>query len=53
MLSSIEQKIHATLKVCDSDLTWLISPIYGSPRVVERKILWENLIQVAQLHNMP
>ena len=53
VLSSTEQEIHATVKVRDYDLTWLISPIYASPRIAERKILWENLTQVAQLHNMP
>ena len=53
VLSSTEQEIHATVKVRDSDLTWLISPVYASLRIAERKILWENLTQVAQLHNMP
>nr|XP_023873296.1 uncharacterized protein LOC111985881 [Quercus suber] len=53
VLSSTEQEIHATVKVRDSNLTWLISPIYASPRIAERKILWENLTKVAQLHNMP
>lgn len=53
MLSSTEQEIHATVKVCDFDLSSLISPIYASPRVAERKILWANLTQVAKLHNIP
>ena len=51
--ASTEQEIHATVKVRESNLIWLISPIYASPRIAERKILWENLTQVAQLHNMP
>ena len=53
VLSATEQEIHATVQVRDSNLTWLISPIYASPRLVERKILWSNLAKVAQLHNLP
>ena len=53
VLSSTEQEIHAIVKVRDSNLTWLISLIYASPRLAEMKILWENLTQVAQLHNLP
>ena len=37
VLSSTEQEIHATVKVRDYDLTWLISPVYASPRIAERK----------------
>ena len=47
ILSSTEQEIHATVKVRNSDLSWLISSIYASPRLVERKNLWANLSQVA------
>ena len=39
VLSSTKQEIHAIVKVHNSDLTWLISPIYASPRIAERKIL--------------
>ncbi|KAK7836759.1 putative ribonuclease h protein [Quercus suber] len=53
VLSATEQEIHATVKVCHLNLTWLISPIYASPRVNERRILWANLMQVAKLHNLP
>ena len=52
-LSSTEQEIHATVKVCSSNLTWLLSAIYASPRLAERKILWENLKTVVHLHNLP
>ena len=45
MLLATEQEIHATVKVCHSNLTWLITPIYASPRINERKILWSNLIK--------
>lgn len=47
VLSVTEQEIHAIIKVRDSDLSWIISPIYASPRLAERKILWDNLSQVA------
>ena len=52
MLSFTEQEIHATMKVCSNKLSWLLSSIYASPRIVKRKILWSNVSQVAQLHNM-
>ena len=53
VLSSTEQEIHASIKVSNSNLSWLFSSIYASPRLYERKILWANLTQVAQLHNLP
>ena len=52
-LSTTEQEIHASIKVRSSNLTWLISVIYTSPRLVERRILWDNLKIVAHLHNLP
>ena len=51
-LSSTEQEIHAIVKVRSSNLTWLLSAIYASPRLAERKILWENLKTVAHLHKI-
>ena len=53
VLSATEQEIHATVQVHNSNLTWLISPIYASPHLAERKILWSNLSKVAQLHKLP
>jgi len=53
LLASTDQEIHATIKVCSSNLTWLISAIYASPRLVERRILWSNLSKVANLHKLP
>ena len=35
-LSSTEQEIHASTKVHSSNLTWLISAIYASPKLAER-----------------
>ena len=53
LLSTTEQEIHATVKVRNSDPIWLISAIYARPRLSERRILWDNLKVVAQLHNLP
>ena len=52
-LSSTEQEIRASIKVHSSNLTSLISAIYASPRLAERRILWNNLKTIAQLHNLP
>ena len=41
------------MKVRTSDPIWLISAIYIRPRLSERRILWDNLKIVAQLHNLP
>lgn len=32
---------------------WLLSAIYASPRLVERRQLWDNLENVAGLHSLP
>lgn len=53
VLSTTEQEIHASVKVCNSNTTWLISSIYASPHLVERRILWSNLSKVAELHSLP
>jgi hypothetical protein len=53
ILVATEQEIHAVIKVRSSNFSWLLSSIYASPRFRERKILWENLIHVASLHNLP
>ena len=52
-LSNTEQEIHAVVKVPNFDSNWLFSTIYASPRSAERHILWNNLIKVAELHDMP
>ena len=36
-----------------SDPIWLISAIYARPRLSKRRILWDNLKVVVQLHNLP
>ena len=52
-LSSTKQEIHATVKVRSSNISWLLSAIYASPRLAERRILWDNLKTMAHLHNLP
>ena len=52
-LASTEQEIHFTVKVRISNVIWLFFVVYTSPRSAERHILWNNLMKVADLHNMP
>ena len=52
-LSSTEQEIHAIVKVSNSNHSWLFTAIYASRRSVERRILWNNLNKVVDIHNMP
>ncbi|XP_023929264.1 uncharacterized protein LOC112040611 [Quercus suber] len=53
LLFSIEQKIHAEVKVRFINISWLFLAVYASPRNAERQVLWKNLMSVAELHNMP
>ncbi len=41
------------IKVRSSNLSWLLSSIYASLRFLERKVLRDNLPNVATLHNLP
>ena len=52
-LMSMKQEIHVTVKVRNSNLDWLFTAVYASPRSAERHILWNNLNKVVELHNMP
>ena len=52
-MASTEQEIHAVVKVLSSNLSWFLSAVYASPRFLERKLLWNNLSQVANLHHLP
>lgn len=53
LLASTEQEIHAIVKVCYSNISGLVSAIYASPCLAERRILWSNLMEVTKLHNLP
>ena len=52
-LAKTEQEIHVEVKVRPSNLSWVLSSIYASPRLEERKLLWKNLSSVALLHRLP
>lgn len=52
-LTSTEQEIYVTVKVRKTNLDWLFTAMYASPRSAERHVMWNNLNKVAQLHNMP
>ena len=52
-LASTEQEIHVEVKVLPSNLSWILSVVYASPKIVERQVLWENLAKVAELHSKP
>ena len=52
-LACSEQEIHTAVKVHASSSYWMFSAVYASPRSAERRILWDNLSNVAELHNLP
>nr|XP_023892655.1 uncharacterized protein LOC112004654 [Quercus suber] len=52
-LACTEQEIHVEVKVLPSNLSWIFSAVYASPRIIERQMLWENLSKVADLHGKP
>ncbi|XP_075653884.1 uncharacterized protein LOC142624237 [Castanea sativa] len=52
-IATMEQEIHAIIKVSSSNLTSLLSAVYASPRFHECTALWGNLEIVASNHNLP
>ena len=52
-LGSIEQEIHALVKVRPLNTSWLFSAVYASPRIAERQLLWNNLISIFESNNLP
>lgn len=52
-LASIEQEIHAMVKVGNSNISWLLSVVYASPRFRGKYVLWNNLEIVVANHNLP
>ena len=50
-LANTKQEIHMMVKVRFTNTSWLFSTVYASPRNVERQVLWNNLMKVADLHN--
>ena len=51
-LASTEQEVHVIVMPAAKP-PWLLSTIYASPRYAEKRLLWENLECVANLHSMP
>lgn len=49
-LPTTKQEIHVEVKVSASNLSWIFSAIYASPKSEERGILWNNLSKVTKLH---
>ena len=52
-LAMSEQEVHVLVKVISTSLEFIFSAIYASPRFHERCILWNNLKNVADLHEKP
>jgi len=52
-LAESEQEIHVLVKVISSNLDYILTAIYASPRFCERCILWNNMKNVANLHDKP
>ena len=52
-LAMSEEEIHVLVKVISTSLEFIFSAIYASPRFHERCILWNNLKNVADLHEKP
>ena len=52
-LTKIEQEIHMVVKVCALNSSWLLSTIYASPRLEERKLLWKILASISPMHELP
>lgn len=52
-LASTEQEVHAFVKVRSSNLNWIFTTMYASSRFKERCLLWNNLVTVANNHNLP
>ena len=53
LLSTIEQEIHALIRVSSHPFSWILSVIYASPRLFERLVLWDNLKLLVGLHDLP
>ena len=52
-LLTTEQEIHALVTPIYSNTLWLLSAVYTSPRFVERRLFWDNLKSVSDLHSFP
>ena len=53
VLFATKQEIHTMIWLSPSSSPWLLSAIYVSLRFVDRCLLWQNLMIVADSHNLP
>ena len=53
VINRFEQKIHAIVKVSSNSLDWLLSGIYASQKLVNRKNIWKNLKSLAKVNSLP
>ena len=51
-LAKTKQEIHMVVKVRALNYSWF-SSIYASPRLEERKLLWNNLATIVPMHELP
>ena len=52
-LSKTEQEIHAFVTPIYSNTLWLLSAVYASPRFAKRRLFWDNLKTMSNLHSFP
>lgn len=41
------------VKVCPQNSSWLLFAVYASTRIAKRRILWNNLLSISELNNLP
>lgn len=52
-LLTTEQEIHALVTPIYANTLWLLSVVYSSPRFAKRRLLWDNLKTMSDLHSFP
>ena len=52
-MSNTEQEIHVVVDVPNFDSNQLFSAIYANPKSAKGHILWNNLMKVTELHDIP
>ncbi|XP_030941566.1 uncharacterized protein LOC115966475 [Quercus lobata] len=52
-LICIEQEIDVMVKDLSTKISWLMTTVYASPRWAKRRLLWDNLMKVAELYALP
>ena len=52
-LAMSKQEIHVLVKILSSNFEFICTVVYASPRFHERCVLWNNLINAANLYDKP